>query len=149
MAEKDLESNFFIYLPQVITSDPLSDIEQGSRNSCYVGEHLCFFLIAQFRGKNRGNGNLRAWQRRLLELCTSVSVGCVDLVSRKDDGSIGGFSSCWPITSSKVEGKDAKETLKVSWVFSCARGLRYNFINFIKLIYKGKGLCASVNIGEE
>ena len=113
MAGKELDSNFFIFLPQVLTNNPVSDIEQGSRNSCYAGERLCFFLIAQFRGKNREDAKFQAWQRRLLRLCTCVSVSSIDLMSRKDDPHAGGLITCWPISSSKVEGKDTDFRNKV------------------------------------
>lgn len=113
MAGKELDSNFFIFLPQVFTNDPVSDIEQGSRNSCYAGERLCFFLIAQFRGKNREDAKFQAWQKRLLRLCTCVSVSSIDLMSRKDDTHAGGLITCWPVSSSKVEGKETNLRKKV------------------------------------
>ncbi|XP_068685822.1 trafficking protein particle complex subunit 14-like isoform X2 [Montipora foliosa] len=74
MAGKELDTNFFIFLPQVQTNDPVFDIESGSRKSCFAGEHLYFFLIAQFRGKSKEDGKFRAWQKRLLRLCTYVRV---------------------------------------------------------------------------
>lgn len=114
MAGKELDSHFLIFLPQVFTNDPVSDIELGSRNSCYAGERLCFFLIAQFRGKNRTDANFQAWQKRLLRVRTSVSVSSIDLMSRKDDPHAGGLITCWPISSSKVKGKDVDLTRKVS-----------------------------------
>lgn len=115
MADKELDSNFFIFLPQVFSNDAVSDIEQGSRNSCYAGERLRFFLIAQFRGKNRADANVfQAWQKRLLRLSTSVSVSSIDLMSRKDDAHAGGFISCWPISSSKVEGQEVDLRRKVN-----------------------------------
>lgn len=113
MAGKELDSNFFIFLPQVFTNDPVSDIEQGSRNSCYAGERLCFFLIAQFRGKNREDAEFQAWQKRLLRLCTCVSVSSIDLMSRKDDAHAGGLITCWPVSSSTVEGKETDLRKKV------------------------------------
>lgn len=113
MAGKELDSNFFIFLPQALTNNPVSDIEQGSRNSCYAGERLCFFLIAQFRGKKQEDVKFHAWQKRLLRLCTCVSVSCIDLMSRKDDAHAGGLITCWPISSSKVEGKDTDVRNKV------------------------------------
>ncbi|CAH3020591.1 unnamed protein product [Porites evermanni] len=106
MAGKELDSNFFIFLPQCFTNDPVSDIEKGSRNSCYAGEHLCFFLIAQFRGKNRSDAKFQAWQKRLLRLCSCVSVSSIDLMIRKDEAPTGGFITCWPISSFKMEGKE-------------------------------------------
>lgn len=113
MAGKELDSNFLIFLPRIFTNDPVSDIELGSRNSCYAGERLCFFLIAQFRGKNREDANFQAWQKRLLRVCTSVSVSSIDLMSRKDDAHAGGLITCWPINSSKVKGNDADLRKKV------------------------------------
>ena len=106
MAGKELDSNFFIFLPQCFTNDPVSDIEKGSRNSCYAGEHLCFFLIVQFRGKNRSDAKFQAWQKRLLRLCSCVSVSSIDLLIRKDEAPTGGFITCWPISSFKMEGKE-------------------------------------------
>ena len=106
MAGKELDSNFFIFLPQCFTNDPVSDIEKGSRNSCYAGEHLCFFLIVQFRGKNRSDAKFQAWQKRLLRLCSCVSVSSIDLMIRKDEAPTGGFITCWPISSFKMEGKE-------------------------------------------
>jgi len=114
MAGKELDSNFLIFLPQVFTNDPVSDIELGSRNSCYAGERLCFFLIAQFRGRNREDANFQAWKKRLLRVCMSVSVSSIDLMSRKDDAHAGGLITCRPINSSKVKGKDAVLGKKVS-----------------------------------
>ncbi|XP_078379988.1 trafficking protein particle complex subunit 14-like isoform X2 [Oculina patagonica] len=113
MAGKELDSNFLIFLPHVFTNDPVSDIELGSRNSCYAGERLCFFLIAQFRGKNRTDENFQAWQKRLLRVSTSVSVSSIDLMVRKDDTHAGGLVTCWPISSSKVEGKEPDLRKKV------------------------------------
>lgn len=113
MAGKELDSNFFIFLPQVFTNNPVTDIEKGSRNSCYAGERLYFFLIAQFRGKNRTDAKFQAWQKRLLRLCTCVSVSSIDLMSRKDEPHAGGLISCWPISSSKVDGKETHLTKKV------------------------------------
>ena len=118
MAGKELDSNFLIFLPQVFTNDPVSDIELGSRNSCYAGERLCFFLIAQFRGRNREDANFQAWKKRLLRVCMSVSVSSIDLMSRKDDAHTGGLITCWPINSSKVRGKDADLRKKVSFIFN-------------------------------
>ena len=109
MAGKELDSNFFIFLPQCFTNDPVSDIEKGSRNSCYAGEHLCFFLIAQFRGKNRSDAKFQAWQKRLLRLCSCVSVSSIDLMIRKDEAPTGGFITCWPISSFKMEGKETNQ----------------------------------------
>lgn len=113
MAGKELDSNFLIFLPQVFTNDPVSDIELGSRNSCYAGERLCFFLIAQFRGRNREDANFQAWKNRLLRVCMSVSASSIDLMSKKDDAHAGGLITCWPINSSKVKGKDADLRKKV------------------------------------
>lgn len=113
MANKELDTNFYIFLPKVLTTDPVADVEHGSRNSCYVGERLCFFLIAQFRGKNREDATFEAWQKRLLRLCTSVSVNSIDVLTRKDDAHAGGFITCWPVSSSKVEGKDADFRKKI------------------------------------
>lgn len=117
MAGKELDSNFLIFLPQVFTNDPVSDINLGSRNSCYAGERLCFFLIAQFRGKNRTDANFQAWQKRLLHVSTSVSVSSIELMVRKDDAHAGGLITCWPISSSKVEEKDTDLRKKVSLIF--------------------------------
>lgn len=116
MAGKELDSNFLIFLPQVFTNDPVSDIELGSRNSCYAGERLCFFLIAQFRGRNREDANFQAWKKRLLHVCMSVSVSSIDLMSRKDDAHAGGLITCWPINSSKVKGKDDDLRKKVALI---------------------------------
>ena len=116
MAGKELDSNFLIFLPQVFTNDPVSDIELGSRNSCYAGERLCFFLIAQFRGRNREDANFQAWKKRLLRVCMSVSVSSIDLMSRKDDAHASGLITCWPINSSKVKGRDADLRKKVSLI---------------------------------
>lgn len=112
-AGKEQDSNFFIFLPQVFTNDPVSDIEQGSRNSCYAGERLCFFLIAQFRGKNREDAKFKAWQKRLLRICTCVSVSSIDLMIRKDDPHEAGLITCWPVRSSRVDGKETNLRKKV------------------------------------
>lgn len=113
MAGKELDTNFFIFLPQVQTNDPVFDIESGSRKSCFAGEHLFFFLIAQFRGKNKEDGKFRAWQKRLLRLCTYVRASGIDLMTRKDDVHTGRLITCWPISSSKVESKQEKFREKV------------------------------------
>lgn len=127
MAGKELDSNFYIFLPKVFTNDPVADIELGSRNSCYAGERLCFFLIAQFRGKNREDANFQAWQKRLLRLCTSVSVSSIDLMTRKDDAHTDGLITCWPISSSKVEGKDSDLTKKVVFYLYRYRTIQLTF----------------------
>lgn len=132
MAGKELDSNFLIFLPHVFTNDPVSDIELGSRNSCYAGERLCFFLIAQFRGKNRTDENFQAWQKRLLRVSTSVSVSSIDLMVRKDDTHAGGLVTCWPISSSKVEGKDIDLGKKVSFIF--LKNIHIHIVHFARLI---------------
>lgn len=134
MAGKELDSNFLIFLPQVFTNDPVSDIELGSRNSCYAGECLCFFLIAQFRGRNREDANFQAWKNRLLRVCMSVSASSIDLMSKKDDAHAGGLITCWPINSSKVKGKDAELRKKViysNWLWNCI----LSFVTFTLLIH--------------
>nr|XP_058966298.1 trafficking protein particle complex subunit 14-like [Pocillopora verrucosa] len=113
MAGKELDSNFYIFLPKVLTTDPVADVEHGSRNSCYAGERLCFFLIAQFRGNKREDANFENWQKRLLRLCTSVSVSSIELMTRKDDAHAGGFITCWPVGSSKMEGEDVDLRKKI------------------------------------
>lgn len=113
MAGKELDSNFYIFLPKVLTTDPVADVEHGSRNSCYAGERLYFFLIAQFRGNKREDANFENWQKRLLRLCTSVSVSSIELMTRKDDAHAGGFITCWPVGSSKMEGEDVDLRKKV------------------------------------
>lgn len=114
MAGKELDTNFFIFLPKICTNDPVFDIENGSRNSCFAGEHLLFFLIAQFRGKNREDRQFRAWQKRLLHLCTQASVSSIDLMTRKDDQHSGGFITCWPISCFTGENKQEDFTETVS-----------------------------------
>ena len=104
MAGKEIDSNFFIYLPHVFTSDPVADIEKGPRYSCFVGELLDFFLIAQHRSKGRSEGSRLEWQKRLLRIFASVSASCVDLATRKEDElSCNGFITCWPATSSRFQ----------------------------------------------
>lgn len=105
MAGKELDTNFFIFLPKIYTNDPIFDIENGSRNSCFAGERLFFFLIAQFRRKNREDRRFIAWQKRLLRLCTQASVSSIDLMTRKDDQHSGGFITCWPISCFTGENK--------------------------------------------
>ena len=116
MAGKELDSNFYIFLPKVLTTDPVADVEHGSRNSCYAGERLCFFLIAQFRGNKREDANFENWQKRLIRLCTSVSVSSIELMTRKDDAHAGGFITCWPVGSSKMEGEDVDLRKKVYYL---------------------------------
>ena len=127
MADKEVDSNFFIFLPRVFSSDPVSDIEKGPRYSCFIGELLSFFLIAQFRGKNRNDKELRDWQKKLLRFLTSVSVSCTDLSSRKEgDINSGSYIACWPQNSSRVARKDDDNYAQVIWeVISCLK--RYIF----------------------
>ena len=114
MAGKEVDSNFFIFLPHVFTSDPVSDIDKGPRYSCFIGELLSFFLIAQFRGKNRNEIELREWQKRLLRFLTSVSVSCTDLATRKEeDINKSGYITCWPLNSSRSGNQDGDYNFKV------------------------------------
>ncbi|XP_032237665.2 trafficking protein particle complex subunit 14 isoform X1 [Nematostella vectensis] len=105
MAGVKLDSNFFIFLPHISTREPVSDIEKGPRYSCFVGELLHFFLIAQFRGKGDSTDGLREWQNRLLRLNTCVSVSCVDLASRSDECQQikSGFVKCYAVSSFRNE----------------------------------------------
>jgi hypothetical protein len=115
---KEIDSKFYIFLPRLVTPNPVSDIEKGPRYSCFVGELLNFFLIAQFRGKKRSkseNTKLHEWQERLLGLSTSVSVSCVDLAIHKeyDVHATSGFISCSPTTSSRNENDVNNEISEV------------------------------------
>ncbi|KAK3726898.1 hypothetical protein QZH41_016686 [Actinostola sp. cb2023] len=120
MAEhnKEIDSKFYIFLPHILTSNPVLDIDRGPRYSCFVGELLDFFLIAQFRGKNRPNTDIKKlhaeWQERLLGLCTSVSVSCIDVGAHKehDAQSRGGFNTCSPLSSSRNRSNQRSELVQ-------------------------------------
>ena len=114
MADKEVDSNFFIFLPHVFTSNPVSDIDKGPRYSCFIGEMLSFFLIAQFRGKKRNEMALRDWQKKLLRFLTSVSVSCTELLKKKDEETnTTGYITCWPQNSSRVNCRDDKNYAQV------------------------------------
>jgi len=121
---KEIDSKFYIFLPQVLSSSPVSDIDKGPRYSCFVGELLDFFLIAQFRGKNQPKTSFKKlhadWKERLLGLCTSVSVSCIDVGSHKDHDAHAreGFNTCSPISSSRKSCSENPElSTQVSFQF--------------------------------
>lgn len=116
---KEIDSKFYIFLPQVLSSSPVLDIDKGPRYSCFVGELLDFFLIAQFRGKSQAKSNIKKqhaeWKERLLGLCTSVSVSCIDVGSHKehDAHSREGFNTCSAISSSRKSSDEVRELTQV------------------------------------
>lgn len=118
---KEIDSKFYIFLPQILSSNPVLDIDKGPRFNCIVGELLDFFLIAQYRDKKQPKSNIKKlhaeWKERLLKLSTSVSVSCIDVGSHKehDAQSREGFNTCSPISSSRNRNNSVSESKKVKW----------------------------------